>query len=52
MRRNVSALGGVFPALSLEKGESVLVNLGQFQFEYPPSGDVKSVWEFVKKVDV
>ena len=48
----MSALGGVFPALSLEKGESVLVNLGQFQFEYPPSGSAKSVWEFVKKVAV
>ena len=27
----MNALGGVFPALSLEKGESVLVNVGQFQ---------------------
>ena len=48
----MNALGGVFPALSLEKGESALVNVGQFQFEYPPSNGVKSVWEFVKKVAV
>lgn len=48
--RNVTALGGLFPALSLEKEESVLVNLGQFQFEYPPTGNTKSVWDFVKKV--
>lgn len=30
---NVSGLGGLFPVISLEKEEAVLVNLGQFQFE-------------------
>lgn len=31
--RNVNVLGGMFPVISLEKEEAVLVNLGQFQFE-------------------
>ena len=31
--RNVSCLGGLFPVISLEKEEAVLLNLGQFPFE-------------------
>ena len=33
MDRNVNSLGGLFPVISLEKEEAVLVNLGQFHFE-------------------
>ena len=29
----VMAIGGLFPVVSLEKEEAVLVNLGQFPFE-------------------
>lgn len=33
MGRGVMAIGGLFPVISLEKEEAVLVNLGQFPFE-------------------
>ena len=33
MNRGVMAIGGMFPVISLEKDEAVLVNLGQFPFE-------------------
>ena len=47
--RGVSAIGGLFPVISLEKEEAALVNLGQFQFEYEPLEKATSVWEFAKK---
>lgn len=50
--RGVYAIGGVFPVISLEKEEAVLVNLGQFRFEYAEMERVSSIWEFVKKVNV
>lgn len=34
MCSDVTYLGGLFPVVSLEKEETVLVNLGQFQFEW------------------
>ncbi|KAK8824904.1 hypothetical protein WA538_005570 [Blastocystis sp. DL] len=49
---DVTYLGGLFPVVSLEKEETVLVNLGQFQFEYEPLEKATSVWEFAKKVYV
>ena len=50
--RGVYAIGGLFPVISLEKEEAVLVNLGQFRFEYAEMERVSSIWEFVKKVNV
>lgn len=50
--RGVYAIGGVLPVISLEKEEAVLVNLGQFRFEYAEMERVSSIWEFVKKVNV
>ena len=35
---DVTYLGGLFPVVSLEKEETVLVNLGQFQFEWSCEG--------------
>ena len=62
MCSDVTYLGGLFPVVSLEKEETVLVNLGQFQFEwgcgrvvrrrYEPLEKATSVWEFAKKVCV
>lgn len=38
--------GGLFPAISLEQGESAEVNLGQRAFAYPPapSGGARPLW--------
>ena len=31
---------GLFPAISLEEGEAVLLNIGQYPFQYPPAADI------------